>query len=98
MPCARPPTKHGDLEFSHYADPDHNNSRMHQMARQIFADESVFHQYVDDTGDPPPYCSKCEHRDQKGDIDTRETVRRLLEDVPLYECLGKSCREALTDW
>jgi hypothetical protein len=98
MPCARPPTKDPDLVFSDHTSPNQFNSRMHQFARQIFADESVYHERIKATNGPVPYCAKCQHRGQKADIDTKETVRRLLNDVDIYQLLDEKSKVALTDW
>ena len=98
MPCARPPTKNGDLVFARHTSADHFNSPMHRLARQIFVDEAIYREQVQATNAVPPYCARCEHRDQKADIDTKETVRRLLHDVNLYELLDEDCKNALTDW
>ena len=98
MPCARPPTKNGDLVFAQHTDADHFNSPMHKIARQIFVDEPAYRQHVMETNEKAPYCERCQHRDQKADIDTKVTVRRLLHDVDLYELLDGHCKDALTDW
>jgi MoaA/NifB/PqqE/SkfB family radical SAM enzyme len=98
MPCARPPTKDGDLVFSEHTSPNQFNSRMHKLARQMFADEAVYNQQIRVPNAPDPYCTKCEHRDQKADIDTKETIRRLLDDVAIYELLDERAKLALTDW
>ena len=102
MPCARPPTKHaterGDLVFARHSSVAHFNSRMHRLARQMFVDEPIYREQVGFSGATFPRCEKCHHRDQKGDIDTRVTVRRLLGDVDLYALLDDESRNALTDW
>jgi MoaA/NifB/PqqE/SkfB family radical SAM enzyme len=102
MPCARPPTKHakerGDLVFARHTSVEHFNSRMHRLARQMFANESIYRDQVGAPGAAFPHCEKCKHRDQKGDIDTRVTVRRLLGDVDLYALLDEESRNTLTDW
>lgn len=98
MPCARPPSKSNDLVFSRHSRQNQFNSPRHQLARQMFVDEALYREQAARSDEPPPYCDQCEHRDQKADIDTQETVRRLLHDVDLYDALDAECKDALTAW
>jgi MoaA/NifB/PqqE/SkfB family radical SAM enzyme len=98
MPCARPPSKSGDLVFTDHTDNDTFNSSMQKLRRLSIIDEAEYQRKLDGSGGPAPYCAKCEHRDQKGDIDTSNLVRRLLEDFSLYGMLDTISRDALTNW
>lgn len=95
LPCARPPTKNGDLIFSSHDQRDPFNSPMHLYARALSSGAEPAR-----TPDPPtiPYCASCEHKNQKGDIDTEETIRRILESADLYSLLDADSRIWLTDW
>ena len=98
MPCARPPSRSGDLIFGTHESSDTFNTEMHKMGRLFMANEEAYEVARGQSNAPEPYCVRCEHRDQKGDIDTEQTVRQILLDAPLYGLLSHSAVERLTSW
>jgi hypothetical protein len=87
---------HGD--FFQASHGDHLSPLLHKLVRQAMVDLAGYKARVERADVIEPYCVGCGHRDQKGDIDTHETVRRIMRDASLYEVLDDETMVALTDW
>jgi MoaA/NifB/PqqE/SkfB family radical SAM enzyme len=98
LPCARPPSRSGDLIFGTFDSEDSFNTKMHRLGRLVMSNTDAYEEARMQSGVVEPYCARCEHRNQKADIDTEETVRQILRDAPLYRMLSESAIFHLTNW